>query len=110
MLMNDELLAISQDQLRRQARLLRHDDFQQGWQEVWAGSLSGNRWVIVFINGLPGTASMSVSLGKDVGVTFSGSYWVRDPVLGATIGSSSSDVVSVTGLGGRSAAIRILHF
>ncbi len=108
--MNDELLAISQDQLRKQARLLRHDDYQQGWQEVWAGSLSANRWVIVFINGLSNSASMNISLSKDVGVVFSGSYWVRDPVIGSTIGSSSNDVISVANMGARSSAIRILHF
>lgn len=65
--------------------------------------------MLVFINGLNIVSQMSVSLSKEAKLTNIASYWIRDPVSGSTIGSSSSDTVSASKVGIHSAEVRVLH-
>lgn len=52
---------------------------------------------------------MTVSLTKEAKISNFGSYWVRDPVTGTTLGSSSNDNVSLNKIGSHSAELRVLH-
>jgi hypothetical protein len=54
-------------------------------------------------------SEMSISLQRDAGLSGVDSYWIRDPISGANLGSSSSDELRVDKVEGRSAAVRILH-
>jgi hypothetical protein len=50
--LNPELIAIHQDTLKQQGKLIIKEDFAKGWQEVWGGKISGNRYVLIFLNGM----------------------------------------------------------
>ena len=52
---------------------------------------------------------MSASLSKEAKISNFVSYWIRDPVAGTTLGSSSNDVVSANKVGSHSAEVRVLH-
>lgn len=108
-ILNDELLAIGQDELGEQAQLLKHVEFWSGWQEVWGGRLTKNRYLLVFINGVTTSTSMCVSLKTDAHLVLSSSYWIRDPVRGRTLGSSSADNFTLTAVPTNSVEVRVLH-
>jgi hypothetical protein len=80
----------------------------KGWQEVWGGKLSGNRFVLVFLNGMTTETKMQVSLKEDAGVVAS-SYWIRDPLNQVTLGSSSSDILAVDKVPPHGAVIRVIN-
>lgn len=108
--LNDELVSLSQDPLRKPVILLRHDEFAQGVQEVWGGWLTSNRFVLLFMNGLSTAAPMNISLTKEAKIPDLFSYSIRDPVMRRNIGSSSNEEVRVASVAGHSLEIRVLHF
>jgi hypothetical protein len=108
--MNDELMELSQNTVKQQARLIRHDEYQKGYQSIWGGWLSNNRYVLYLINGMSSTASLTVSLTREARLSNFDSYSLRDPIAHRMLGSSSSEMLSVEGLAPHSLAIRILHF
>lgn len=54
--------------------------------------------------------SMSLSLKKEANITNFDSYWIRDPILGQNLGSSSSDSFSIEKIDSHSVQVRVLHF
>lgn len=51
-LLNPELIFINQDLLKQQGKLIVREEYAKGWQQVWGAKLAGNRYVVVFINGM----------------------------------------------------------
>lgn len=45
-------------------------------------------------------SQLKISLSKDAGLSNVDSYWIRDPIAHATLGSSSSDTFTVPRVGG----------
>lgn len=65
-LANAEVIAINQDSLGQQARLVRRHTTEQ-W-DLWAGQLSSGRVVIGLANWYNGTQDVSISLPADLGI------------------------------------------
>jgi len=74
--------------------LLVKEYYPKGLLIVWGGKLSGNRYLLVFLNEMASESKMSISLKKDLGINIT-SYWIRDPLNQMTLGSSSSDTLIV---------------
>lgn len=64
---NTEVIALNQDSLGKQARLVRRYTTQQ--YDVWLGELSGNRLVLGLANWFNGSQSVTVSLPADLGIS-----------------------------------------
>ena len=71
LLMNDEVIAVSQDRLGRTARRIRHTDAES----VWVRPISGGFKAVALVNRSPIAREIRFSF-KDVG--FGGMCWVKD--------------------------------
>ncbi len=71
LLMNDDVIAVSQDRLGRTARRIRHSDAES----VWTRPLSGDCAAVALVNRYPFAREIKVSF-KELGLE--GQYWVKD--------------------------------
>jgi len=71
LLVNDEVIAVSQDRLGRTARRIRHT----GAESVWARPLTGNFTAVALVNRYPFAREIKVSFA-DLGLE--GECWVKD--------------------------------
>lgn len=67
------------------------DDVAPGAQEVWAGPLSGNSFVVILFNRSPGTLSITGSFA-DIGVPAGTSMTIRDLWAKEDVGTSTTSV------------------
>lgn len=81
-LTNAEVIALNQDALGEQARLVRR--YTTAQYDVWAGALSGSRRVVGLANWYNGSQSVTVSLPADLNVT---SASARDVWAGEDLGT-----------------------
>ena len=71
LLMNDEVIAVSQDRLGKTARRIRHVDSES----VWVRPLTGGFTAVAFVNRSPISREIRVSF-EELGL--SGECWVKD--------------------------------
>ncbi|GME39535.1 Glycoside hydrolase clan GH-D [Neofusicoccum parvum] len=84
-MLNDEVLAINQDPLGAQARLVRR--YTEEEYDVWAGNLSSSRLVVAVANWRNESRTLSLDL-RSVGVAAAGS--VRDVWAAADLGGADA--------------------
>ncbi|OVA10746.1 Glycoside hydrolase [Macleaya cordata] len=70
---NSEVIAVNQDPLGKQAKKVR----MEGLREIWAGPLSGNRVVILFVNQSPWATNMTAHW-DDIGIPLNTVVQARD--------------------------------
>ena len=61
-LLNDDLIALNQDPLRKQVSLIRRNIYADGTQDIWGAQLSRNRLLLVFINAMGYDSPIEINL------------------------------------------------
>lgn len=109
-LMNEEVIAVSQDKLGKQARRLRQET---GPKDYWTGQLSkdqdGNeRWVVILFNRGSAAADFTFSLSRDIGLLTSQYASIRDIVDHKDLGDYKTDTVSFASVASHSVKALVL--
>jgi alpha-galactosidase len=82
-LSNEEIIAIDQDSLAEQAKLIRRYTEEQ--YDIWAGNLTGDRYVVAVLNWANTSASVNISLLNTIGLANANA--TRDVWLGKDLGA-----------------------
>ncbi len=78
------MIAVNQDPLGIQARRMKRTNYDNQLMDIYGGQLSGNRYIVIFLNRGWYNAGAKVSLRKELQLVYT-SYTQRDPLRHETL-------------------------
>ncbi|KAH7055546.1 alpha-galactosidase [Macrophomina phaseolina] len=103
-MLNDEALAINQDPLGEQARLIRR--YTEEEYDIWAGNLSASRLVVAVPNWRNASRTITLDLASTLGIASAGA--VRDVWAAQDLGPTPSNSTLTLTLAGHEAKLLVL--